>query len=110
MPGETVIRLGDDRETSHTVQTIEVSTGECSAEHGSCGKPGVIVVRNTLDQQRPAENSTTRITLCADHQDGAPRMHAAWVASAREMQNPVKRAEFLASSGVTRCPSRSTES
>ncbi|MFF4836586.1 hypothetical protein [Streptomyces sp. NPDC001315] len=101
MTTETVIALGDDRDTKHIVQTIEVSTGECAHGHGSCGKPGVIAVRNTVDQQRPAENSTLRITLCADHRGDAARMHEAWVASAREMQDPVKRAEFLASAGVT---------
>ncbi|MFJ8081992.1 hypothetical protein ACIQ6Y_15410 [Streptomyces sp. NPDC096205] len=97
----TVIPLGDDRETTHTVQTVPVNTGECSHGHGACGKPGVIAVRNTLDQQRPAENSTMRVTLCAEHKDGAPRLHEAWVASARELQDPAKRAEFLASTGVT---------
>ncbi|MFD9430317.1 hypothetical protein [Streptomyces sp. NPDC060002] len=96
----TTIPLHDDRETTYIVQTIRVSTGQCTAEHGSCGKPGVIAVRNTIDQQRPTENSTMRITLCAEHQDGAHRMHAAWVASAREMQDPAKRAEFLADAGV----------
>jgi hypothetical protein len=97
----TPIPLGDARDTTHTVQTIRVSTGECAHGHGSCGKPGVIAVRNTIDQQRPVENSTFRITLCADHQDDAARMHDVWVASAREMQDAVKRAEFLASAGVT---------
>ncbi|MEU1447076.1 hypothetical protein [Streptomyces mirabilis] len=97
----TVIPLGDDRDTTNTVQTIDVSTGTCCAEHGSCGKPGVIAVRITIDQQRPAESSTLRITLCADHRDNAARQHAMQVASAREMQDPVKRAEFLASAGVT---------
>ncbi|MEU2859898.1 hypothetical protein ABZ672_16165 [Streptomyces mirabilis] len=101
MTEQTVIALGDDRNTTYTVQTIPVSTGECSAEHDSCGKPGIVAVRNTIDQQRPAENSTYRITLCSDHQDGAARMHAVWVASAREMQDPVKRAAYLASAGVT---------
>ncbi|WP_405994047.1 hypothetical protein [Streptomyces sp. NBC_00986] len=95
------IPLYDDRNTTHTVQTIPVSAGECSHENGSCGQPGVVAVRNTIDQQRPVETSTFRITLCADHQDDAPRMHDVWVASAREMQDPVKRAEFLASAGVT---------
>lgn len=97
----TVIPLGDDRDTTYTVQTIDVTTGQCCAEHGSCGKPGVIAVRNTLDQQRPTESSTYRVTLCADHQDDATHMHAVWVASAREMQDPAKNAEFLASAGVT---------
>lgn len=97
----TVVPLGDDRDTTHTVQTIPVSTGGCSAEHGSCGKPGVLAVRNTIDQQRPTESSTYRITVCADHQDDAPQMHEAWVASARELQDPIKHAEFLASVGVS---------
>jgi hypothetical protein len=98
---ETVIPLGDERDTTYTVQTVPVSTGECCAGNGNCGKPGVIAVRNTLDQQRPTESSTFRITMCADHQGDAPRMHGVWVASAREMQDPAKRAEFLASAGVT---------
>lgn len=97
----TVIRLNDRRDTTYTVQTINVSGGECCAEDGSCGKPGVTAVRNTLDQQRPAENSTYRITLCAGHRDSAPVMHEKWVASARELQDPVKNAEFLAASGIT---------
>ncbi|MFF0127310.1 hypothetical protein ACFYTG_16510 [Streptomyces mirabilis] len=97
----TVIPLGDDRDTTNTVQTIDVSTGECSHGHGSCGKPGVIAVRNTIAQQRPDEVSTLRITLCADHQNDAARMHTLWVADAREMQDPVKRAAYLASAGVT---------
>ncbi|MFH8768275.1 hypothetical protein [Streptomyces sp. NPDC017958] len=101
MSEQTVIALGDDRDTTYTVQTIPVSTGRCSAEHGSCGKPGVLAVRNTIDQQRPTESSTYRITVCAEHQDDAPRMHGVWVASAREMQDPVKNAEFLAQAGVT---------
>ncbi|MGW0764660.1 hypothetical protein [Streptomyces sp. NPDC002676] len=101
MTEQTVIELGDTRSTTYTVQTIAVSTGRCCAEHGSCGKPGVIAVRNTIDQQRPAESSTHRITLCADHQDGAAHMHSVWVASAREMQDPAKRAAFLASAGIT---------
>lgn len=96
----TVIPLGDERNTTYTVQTIEVSGGECCAEHGSCGKPGVIAVRNTIDQQRPTESSTFRITLCTEHQGNAARMHELWAASAREMQDPAKRAEFLASAGV----------
>jgi hypothetical protein len=98
----TVIRLGDNRNTTYIVQTLDVSVGECCAEHGSCGKPGVIAVRNTIDQQQPAENSTYRITLCTDHQGNAERMHSLWVASAREMQDPAKNAAFLASAGVTR--------
>lgn len=101
MTTKTVIALGDDRDTKHIVQTIPVSTGECSHGHGSCGKPGVIAVRNTVDQQRPIEVSTLRITLCAEHQGDAARMHDAWVADARELQDPVKNAEFLASAGVT---------
>jgi hypothetical protein len=101
MTTSTVIPLGDKRDTTYTVQTIPVSTGECCAENGSCGKPGVIAVRNTLDQRRPTESSTYRVTLCAEHQDGAAHMHGVWVASAREMQDPVKNAEFLARAGVT---------
>jgi hypothetical protein len=98
---QTVIALGDDRETTYTVQTIPVSHGQCTAEHGNCGRPGVLAVRNTIDQQRPTESSTYRITVCDQHQDGAAHMHARWVASAREMQDPVKNAEFLARAGVT---------
>lgn len=97
----TVIPIGDKRDTTYTVQTIDVSTGECSAEHGTCGKPGVIAARITIDQQRPAENSTLRITMCADHQDAAARQHALQVASARELQDPAKNAEFLARARVT---------
>ncbi|MFI1148709.1 hypothetical protein [Streptomyces sp. NPDC020817] len=97
----TTIPLHDDRATTYVVQTVRVNTGNCGHGHGSCGQPGVIAVRNTLEHQRPAESSTHRVTLCADHQDGAARMHAAWVASARELQDPVKNAEFLASAGVT---------
>lgn len=97
----TTIPLHDARETTFTVQTIPVTTGECCAENGQCGKPGILAVRNTIDQQRPAENSTIRITVCADHQDGAAHMHAVWVASAREMQDPAKHAAFLASVGAT---------
>lgn len=97
----TTIPLNDGRDTTYTVQTIPVDTGECSHGHGSCGKPGAIAVRNTIDQQHPTETSTFRITLCADHQDDAARMHDVWAASAREMQDPAKRAEFLASAGVT---------
>jgi hypothetical protein len=96
-----VISLGDDRDTTYTVQTTEVATGECSAEHGACGKPGIVAVRNTIDQKRPTESSTYRITMCAEHQDDAARMHGVWVADAREMQDPSKRAEFLAAAGVT---------
>lgn len=101
MTTDTVIALGDDRDTKFIVQTVPTSTGTCSHGHDSCGKPGVIAIRNTIDQQHPTENSTLRITLCADHQDDADRMHGVWVASAREMQDPVKRAEFLASAGIT---------
>ncbi|MCX4824889.1 hypothetical protein OG883_34555 [Streptomyces sp. NBC_01142] len=101
MTTSTVIALGDDRDTKYIVQTIPVSTGKCSHGHGSCGKPGVIAVRNTIDQQHPTEVSTYRVTVCAEHQDGAAHMHAVWVASARELQDPVKNAEFLASAGVT---------
>jgi hypothetical protein len=97
----TVIPLGDARDTTYTVQTIPVDTGECTAEHGNCGKPGVIAVRNTIAQQQPAESSTYRITMCADHQDAADHMHGVWVASAREMQDPAKNAAFLAEAGVT---------
>lgn len=100
MPQQTVIALDDDRNTTHTVQTIPVDSGQCCAEHGTCGKPGVLAVRNTIDQQRPAESSTYRITVCAEHQDDAAHMHGVWVASAREMQDPDKRAEFLAGAGV----------
>ncbi|MDH2392346.1 hypothetical protein QCN29_26925 [Streptomyces sp. HNM0663] len=96
----TIIRLGDDRATTHTVQTVPVDTGTCSHGHDSCGKPGVLAVRNTIDQQRPAESSTMRVTVCAEHLDGAAHMHQAWVASARELQDPAKRAEFLAAAGV----------
>ena len=101
MTAMTVIALGDARDTTHTVQTIPVTTGECCAEHGSCGKPGVLAVRITLDQQRPAESSTYRITLCAEHQSEAARLHELQAASARELQDPVKNAEFLASAGIT---------
>ncbi|MCQ4043852.1 DUF4326 domain-containing protein [Streptantibioticus rubrisoli] len=97
----TVIALGDDRDTKFIVQTIAVSTGECSHGHGSCRKPGVIAVRNTIDQQHPTEVSTLRVTVCADHRDDAVRMRAAWEADARELQDPIKNAEFLASVGVT---------
>jgi hypothetical protein len=98
---ETVIALGDDRDTTYTVQTIPTDEGECSQGHRSCGKPGVAAVRNTLAQRYPAEVTTYRITLCADHQGAAARIHEMWVADARELRDPVKRAEFLASSGVT---------
>lgn len=98
---KTTIPLHDDRETTYTVQTVRADDGRCTSGHGSCGKPGVLAVRCTLEQQRPVEVTTQRITVCADHQDGAARMHAAWVASARELQDPVKNAEFLASAGIT---------
>ena len=101
MTTTTEIALCDDRETKFIVQTVAVSSGECSHGHGACGKPGVTAVRNTVDQQNPTEVSTLRVTLCADHQDGAARLHSAFVADAREMQDPVKRAEYLASAGVT---------
>ncbi|MET9494295.1 hypothetical protein [Streptomyces sp. NPDC006552] len=96
----TTIILHDDRETTFTVQIIPVDTGACSHGHDSCGQPGVLAVRNTIDQQRPAESSTMRVTVCAEHQDGAARMRDAWVADARQKQDPVKHAEFLATVGV----------
>lgn len=98
----TTIPLHDDRETSYIVQTIRVSTGQCNAEHGSCGKPGIVAVRNTISQERPAESSAYRVTLCADHQDGAAHMHDVWVADARKLQDPDQRAEFLAGAGVVK--------
>ncbi|MCZ4515691.1 DUF4326 domain-containing protein [Streptomyces sp. ActVer] len=97
----TVVALGDDRDTKFIVQTIPVRTGECSAENNSCGKPGVVAVRVTVDQLHPAEVSTLRITVCAEHEGNAPRMHELQVASARELQDPVKNAEFLATVGRT---------
>ncbi|MFF7895967.1 hypothetical protein ACFZDI_29450 [Streptomyces sp. NPDC007907] len=97
----TTIPLHDDRETTFTVQTVAVDTGECCAENGNCGKPGILAVRHTVDQQRPTESSTQRVTVCAEHQDGAAHMHGVWVAAAREMQDPAKRAQFLAEAGVT---------
>jgi hypothetical protein len=97
----TVIPISDDRDTTHTVQSVPVDIGECSAEHGTCGKSGVIAVRVTIDQQRPTESSTLRITMCTEHQGNAPRLHEMQVASARELQDPVKRAQFLAEAGVT---------
>jgi len=97
----TVVRLGNDRDTKYTVQTIPVRTGECSAENGSCGKPGAVAVRVTIDELRPSEVSTLRITVCAEHRGNAARLHELQVASARELQDPVKRAEVLASAGVT---------
>lgn len=96
----TTIPLGDDRSTTYTVQTIPVSEGECSAQNGGCGKPGAVAVRVTIDQQGPAENSTLRLTMCAEHRDAAPRQHELQVASARELQDPVKHAEFLAAAGA----------
>lgn len=101
MSTETVIPLGDDRDTTFTVQTVPTTEGSCGHGHGSCGKPGDIAVRHVIDQKRPAENSAIRITVCADHHADAARMHEKWVADAREMQDPAKRAEFLASAGVT---------
>jgi hypothetical protein len=97
----TVIALGDDRDTTYTVQTTAIDIGTCTAENGSCGKPGVLAVRNAIAQQRPTESSALVVTVCAEHQDGAARMHELWVADAREMQDPAKRAEFFASVGVT---------
>ncbi|WUC42289.1 hypothetical protein OG692_10420 [Streptomyces cellulosae] len=98
----TTIPLHDGRETTFTVETLTVSSGTCNARagNGECGKPGVSAVRNTIEQQRPTEGSTYRVTLCAEHQDGAPSMHSTWVASAIEMQDPVKRDAFLASAGA----------
>lgn len=101
MTTTTVIALGDDRETTYTVQTTAVDIGACTAENGSCGKPGVLAVRNAIAQQRPAESSALVITVCAEHQEGAHRMHALWVADARKLQNPAERAEFFAAAGVT---------
>ena len=92
----TVIALSDDRDTKFIVQTIPVSTGECTHGHRGCGKPAVVAVRNTIDQQHPTEVSTVRVTVCAEHQDDAARMRALWEADARELQDPVKNAEFLA--------------
>lgn len=97
----TTIPLHDDRETTYTVQTVQADGEGCTHGHGSCGKPGTLAVRCTLEQQRPVEETTQRITVCAEHQDGAARMHAAWVASARELQDPIARAGFLASAGIT---------
>jgi hypothetical protein len=100
----TVIPLGDARDTTHTVQTLEVSEGTCNAtvdDRRQCDQPGVIAVRNVIEQQRPEEISAYRVTLCADHQSGAASMHSVWVASAIEMQDPDKRDEFLATAGVT---------
>ncbi|QQM41989.1 DUF4326 domain-containing protein [Streptomyces liliifuscus] len=94
-----VIALGDDRDTTFAVQTTPVRTGECSAESDSCGKPGVVAVRVTIGQLRPDEISTLRITMCAEHEGNAPRMYELQVASARELQDPVKNAEFLATVG-----------
>jgi hypothetical protein len=93
----TVIPLGDTRDTTYTVQTATVTDGECSQARGDCGKPGVIAVRNTITQERPTESSTYRITLCAEHQGDADRMHELWVADARKLQDPGERERFLAS-------------
>jgi hypothetical protein len=98
---KTTVPLHDDRETTYIVHTIPVDTGQCCARNGSCGKPGVVAVRVTIDQRRPAENSTLRLTLCAEHQVDAPRLHALQVASARELQDPAKNAAFLANAGIT---------
>lgn len=97
----TTIALGDDRDTKFIVQTVPTDEGTCSQGNDSCGKPGIIAVRNTIDQQWPTESSTYRVTLCAEHQAGAARMHELWVADARQMQNPATRAAFLASAGIT---------
>jgi hypothetical protein len=97
----TVIALGDARDTTYTVQTTPIDIGACTAENGNCGKPGILAVRNAISQQRPAESSALVITVCAEHQDAAARMHELWVADAREMQDPAKRAEFFASVGVS---------
>lgn len=97
----TVIPLGDDRDTKFTVQTVPTIEGTCSHDHGRCGKPGVIAVRHAIEMKHPAEDSAMRITLCAEHQGAAARMHARWVADAREMQDPAKRDAYLASVGVT---------
>jgi hypothetical protein len=96
----TVIALGDDRDTTFIVQTIPVRTGECRHGNGSCGKPAVVAVRNTLDQQHPTEVTTYRAAACGDHQDDVIRVRAVWEADAREMQDPVKRAEFFATAGT----------
>lgn len=97
----TVIELGDIRDTRYVIQTIPVHTGECSRDNGTCPHPGAIAVRNTITQQRPTETTTLRVTYCADHQSSAPRLRAVWEADAREMQDPFKRAAYLASAGVT---------
>ncbi|MER6435458.1 hypothetical protein ABT275_03715 [Streptomyces sp. NPDC001185] len=97
----TVIPIGDHRETTFTVQTIPTTEGACSHDHDRCGKPGVIAVRHAIEMQHPAEGSAMRITLCAEHQDATPGVHARWVADAREMQDPVKRDAYLTSVGVT---------
>lgn len=100
----TTIPLHDERETTYTIETLHVDDGTCNAvvDDGQCGKPGYVAVRNVIEQQRPTEASAMRVTLCMDHENGAPSMHSVWVASAIEMQDPVKRDEFLASAGVTR--------
>ncbi|MCC3652729.1 DUF4326 domain-containing protein [Streptomyces sp. S07_1.15] len=97
----TVIELGDDRDTRYVVQITPVSTGECSHGNDTCPRPGAIAVRNTITQQHPAEGTSLRVTYCADHQAAAPRLRAVWEADAREMQDPFKRAAYLASAGVT---------
>lgn len=100
-PKTTTVPLLDDRNTTFVVQTIPVSTGVCVHGHGSCRQPGAVAVRKTIAQQCPDETSTLRVTLCAEHQAAAVRMHAAWVADARQLQDPVKHREFLASNGIT---------
>lgn len=97
----TVIRLNDRRDTVYTVETLAVSGGECCAENGKCGKPGVITVSNTMKQQKPTENSTAETTLCADHNDGVGATHQKWVESASALHETLKRAEFLASLRLT---------
>ncbi|MFJ6235069.1 hypothetical protein ACIQH0_13285 [Streptomyces griseus] len=96
-----IIPLGDRRSTTYTVQTVEVREGTCTADHGNCGKPGVIAVRVTIDQQSPNECSTLRMTMCAAHRGDAARLHEQQVVSAREMQDPVRHAAFLAAAGIT---------
>lgn len=98
----TVIAQGDNRDTKTAVHTIPVRVGECCGDQGACGQPAAVAVRCTIDQQHPAEVSTYRVTFCADHQGEAPRMHARWVESARELLDPVKHAQFLAAAGVSR--------
>ncbi|BBA99248.1 hypothetical protein RVR_5787 [Actinacidiphila reveromycinica] len=100
MNSTDVVALGDHRDTTFVIQTVPVSSGECSAERGACGKAGVIAVRNTVSHQRPAESSTQRVTLCAGHEFHASRMHELWVDDARRLQDPNERAAFLAAAGV----------